>query len=205
MEPAEARELLRRRASVEEKVDGANLGISVGREGRLRAQSRGHYLEPGTGGQWRPLWQWLALRERELTLALSSSLVLFGEWCYAEHSVSYDELPDWMLVFDVYDRTAQRYWSRPRRDDLAEGLGLSVVPLLGEGTYGEESLRRFMSHSLLGRNAAEGVYLRWDEGNWLVARAKVVRPGWVMAGDEHWSSRLLQTNRLKAASVGAAG
>ncbi|PYV18522.1 MAG: DNA ligase [Acidobacteria bacterium] len=201
MNPAEAKLLLRRRASVEEKVDGANLGLSIGTDGRVRAQSRGHYLEAGTAGQWKPLWRWIALREAELASALGTSLILFGEWCHAEHSVAYDALPDWMLAFDVYDRNGGRFWSRARRDELARRLDLSVVPVLGEGLYTLESVPKLLGRSALGTGPAEGIYLRWDEGDWLLARAKVVRPGWVMASDEHWSSRPIKTNRLAPASV----
>jgi len=57
MAAAEAGEWLRRPMSVEEKVDGANLGLSRGADGRLRAQSRGHYLDPRAAGQWKPLWR----------------------------------------------------------------------------------------------------------------------------------------------------
>jgi ATP-dependent RNA circularization protein (DNA/RNA ligase family) len=203
LEPAEAGALLRCSASVEEKVDGANVGLSVGPDGRLRAQSRGAYLEHGTGGQWKPLWQWLARRESQLVPALGSSLILFGEWCSAEHSIPYDALPDWMLVIDVYDRSEDRFWSRDRRDLLARRLGLSVVPLLGEGLYNTQSLRKLIGPSRLGSVQAEGVYLRWDDGQWLTARAKVVRPGWVMATDEHWSSRPLKANRLARPTAAA--
>src|SRR5712692_1214106 len=52
MAAADARQWLRRPMSVEEKVDGANLGLSIGADGRLRAQSRGHYLTPRSAGQW---------------------------------------------------------------------------------------------------------------------------------------------------------
>lgn len=194
--PAEAKSLLRRRVSVEEKVDGANVGLSIDPTGRVRAQSRGHHLEPGTAGQWKPLWRWLALRESQITSALGRILILFGEWCYAEHSVTYDALPDWLLVIDVYDRREARFWSRPRRDALAQRLGLSVVPLLGEGLYSAESVRKLIGPSRLGSVQAEGIYLRWDDGDWLSARAKIVRPGWVLASDEHWSARPLRKNRL---------
>lgn len=196
MDPAKARTLLRRPASIEEKVDGANLGLSVGPGGRLRAQSRGHHLEGGTAGQWKPLWRWLALRESRLVPALGSALIVFGEWCYAEHSVAYDALPDWLLVFDVYDRDHRRFWSRKRRDLLADRLGLAVVPLLDEGVFSAAALRKKLGQSRLGDVPAEGIYVRWDEGDWLLERAKVVRPGWVMASNEHWSSRRLKTNRL---------
>jgi len=127
---------------------------------------------------------------------LGSSLILFGEWCYAEHSVAYDALPDWLLVIDVYDRIEERFWSRERRDDFARQVGLAVVPLLGQGVYTRDSLRPLMGPSRLGSTSAEGIYLRWDDDGWLLARAKIVRPGWVMATDEHWSSRPLKKNLL---------
>ena len=95
----EARQWLRLPVSVEEKVDGANLGLSLHSDGRLRAQSRGHYLVSGTAGQWTPLWRWIAQRGERLRSVLTPQLVAFGEWCYAEHSTFYDSLPDWFLLF----------------------------------------------------------------------------------------------------------
>ena len=200
MAAAEAGEWLRRPMSVEEKVDGANLGLSRGADGRLRAQSRGHYLDPWAAGQWKPLWRWLAQREARLRSAIAPSTIAFGEWCYAEHSVFYDSLPDWFLLFDVYDRREGRFWSRVRRDEWARGAGLSTVPLVATGTFGLAGLRKLLVRSRLGSAPAEGVYLRWDDREWLVARAKIVRPGWIMASDEHWSSGPLKTNRLAPAA-----
>jgi ATP-dependent RNA circularization protein (DNA/RNA ligase family) len=206
LEPNEVKALQRRPVSIEEKVDGANVGLSVGPDRRLRAQSRGAYIEQGAVGQWKPLWRWLALRESQIVDALGPSLILFGEWCYAEHSIHYDALPDWMLVVDMYDRSTARFWSRGRRDVLAHRLGLSVVPLLGEGLYNTQSLRKLIGPSRLGSPQAEGIYLRWDDGQWLTARAKVVRPGWVMTTDNHWSARPLKTNRLvSGAATGLRG
>jgi hypothetical protein len=202
VDPGEARILLRRPVSVEEKVDGANLGLSIGADGRLRAQSRGHYLDWDSQGQWRPLWRWLARRDAALRDALGTSLILFGEWCHAAHSVAYDALPDWFLAFDVYDRTAGRCWSRARRDRLVRAAGIVPVPFLGAGVFTLARLRQLMGRSRVGSGAAEGLYLRWEDEDWLVARAKVVRPGWVMAGDDHWSARSLRSNRL-AATAGA--
>lgn len=192
----DARRLLAKPTAVEEKVDGANLGLSIGPDGRVRAQSRGHYLELGTQGQWKPLWRWLAVRGLQIASVIDESLVVFGEWCYAEHSIAYDSLPDWFLVFDVYDKTAERFWSRRRRDELSRYAGLAVVPLLGTGAFAASALRRMMGQSRLGLVPAEGIYLRWDDDDWLSARAKIVRAGWVMASDEHWSARPIKVNRL---------
>ena len=123
--------------------------------------------------------------------------IAFGEWCFAEHSVFYDSLPDWFLLFDVYDRRQGRFWSRVRRDELARNAGLWTAPLVASGVLSLPALKRLPVTSRLGRMPAEGVCLRWDDGDWLVARAKVVRPGWVMGSDEHWSSGALKTNRLR--------
>jgi ATP-dependent RNA circularization protein (DNA/RNA ligase family) len=201
MASAEAEEWLRRPASVEEKVDGANLGLSLDSEGHLRAQSRGHFLEPGAEGQWKPLWRWLAQRGSQFASALGRDLVAFGEWCYAEHSTSYDALPDWFLLFDVYGRKEGRFWSRARRDELARQAGVSTVPLLRTGPIATPELRKHLGKSRLGSALAEGLYLRWDDDRHLLARAKVVRPGWLLASNEHWSSRPLKTNRLSAATT----
>jgi hypothetical protein len=195
MGAAEASDLLCQPMVIEEKVDGANLGLSLGDDGRLRAQSRGHYLDARTEGQWKPLWRWLSHRAERLTAVLTPSLIAHGEWCYAEHSVFYDALPDWFLLFDVYDRASGRFWSRVRRDEWATASGVSTVPLIATGTFGLSALRKLLGRSRLGSPVAEGIYLRWDDADWLAVRAKVVRPGWVMAGDEQWSGPL-KTNRL---------
>ena len=65
--PGQAAEFLAGEVIIEEKVDGANLGFSLGPDGRVRAQSRGNYLAPGRShAQWNPLWPWLAERRDRL-------------------------------------------------------------------------------------------------------------------------------------------
>jgi len=63
LKPAEAIEFMSGEVIVEEKVDGAKLGFSLGPDGRVRAQSRGNYLASGhSHAKWNPLWPWLAER-----------------------------------------------------------------------------------------------------------------------------------------------
>ena len=50
--PNERSALLARELTVEEKVDGANLGISFDSSGNVRAQNRGGYLRLPGSGQW---------------------------------------------------------------------------------------------------------------------------------------------------------
>ncbi|MFX8075086.1 RNA ligase family protein, partial [Acinetobacter baumannii] len=52
LSPPEVAALLSGEVIVEEKVDGANLGLSLGEGGTLRAQNRGQYLIPPYSGQF---------------------------------------------------------------------------------------------------------------------------------------------------------
>lgn len=190
-------EFLRREITVEEKVDGANLGLSFDAEGNIRAQNRGAYLQLPEAGQWKKLNEWLALHTDALFEHLYDRYVLFGEWCYARHSVFYDQLPDWFLAFDIYDRTSQRFLSTGRRDQLIEEMSLFKVPNLGHGHFSLSELKGLLSQSKLADGPAEGVYLRVDESDWLGQRAKLVRPAFIQAVEEHWSRSAIQPNRLR--------
>ena len=196
----EARELLAHEVVVEEKVDGANLGFSVGDDGSLRAQNRGSYIDlVAPPGQWRPLQRWLSMRRAALEKALGPDLMLFGEWCYAVHTVRYTRLPDWFLAFDVYDRSRAEFWDVARRNELVRTLGAEVVPQLARGRVTLERLERWCDSSALTDGPAEGIYVRGERAGRLVARAKLVRPEFVQAIDEHWSKRSVETNIVAGA------
>jgi hypothetical protein len=197
LDAGEARALLSVEVSVEEKVDGANLGFSVDETGALRGQNRGKYLDlDAPTGQWKPLKRWLSTRRHALSEALAPGLLLFGEWCYAVHSVRYTQLPDWFLAFDVYDRAKGEFWSVDRRNALASSLALAVVPALGQGRFDLDGIKVLMGRSRLTDGPAEGVYVRREAEGRLVQRAKLVRPEFVQAIGEHWSKRDIEANQV---------
>ena len=197
LSPSETKDLLDGPVLVEEKVDGANVGLSVSDSGELLAQNRGSYIERANcHPQFRPLFRWLDTRRVTLTAALDRHLIVFGEWCYAVHSVRYTRLPDWFLAFDVYDREAGFFWSAARRDALISQLGLSRVPQLASGRFDVERIVRMLGPSQLGTGLAEGVYVRRDDEARLRTRAKLVRPEFVQQIELHWTSRSMQTNQL---------
>jgi ATP-dependent RNA circularization protein (DNA/RNA ligase family) len=179
---------------VEEKMDGENLGLASV-EGDLIAQSRGSYVALG-GLQFRGLSSWLAPRRTLLAAALGEGLVMFGEWCADVHSVPYDSLPDWLLVFDVYDRRDGAFWSGDRRDALTAELGLATVPELFAGQCDIPFLRTLLGTSRCGREPMEGVVVRREAIGRTLGRAKLVRPDFMQPGDEHWRSGRRRPNRL---------
>ena len=201
--PAEVDELLARQVVVEEKLDGANLGLSAGPDGRLRLQNRGTYLHLPYAGQFARLSEWLGRNEQCVLEALTPELIVFGEWVAARHSLDYTSLPDWWLVFDVYDRRAQRFWSVQRRNSWAHTSGLECVPCLFEGSATVESLKDILvrQRSNYREGPMEGLVVRADEPDWSVARAKMVRADFAQAITGHWRNRPLYWNRLRTSSL----
>ena len=183
---------------VEEKIDGANLGISFDGKGNIRIQNRGSYLVLPASGQWKKLSDWVDPRTDSLFETLTDRFILFGEWCYAQHSVSYDRLPDWFLGYDIFDKNYQKFLSCLNRDRFFERLDISQAPVLAHGHFSFSELKQFLSHSRFGKDPAEGVYLRIDQGEWLAQRAKLVRPAFIQSMGKHWSRSGLKTNRLES-------
>lgn len=187
---------------VEEKVDGANMGLSLGPDGRVRAQSRGNYLAPGRShSQWNPLWPWLAERRDKLEDGLQGGLMLFGEWCYARHTVPYDALPDWFLGFDIFEISSRRFWSVDRRNDWLQKHGLVSVPEVNRGKFRLNQIQSLLTSSAVGNVPMEGIYLRRDGAGWLQSRAKVVSAVFKQQIEEHWTRRSVVPNHLTMVHV----
>lgn len=119
---------------VEEKLDGANAGISFDGDGRLSLQSRGHFL---TGGyrerHFDLLKTWAARHAAALHRVLGARYVLYGEWVFAKHTVFYDALPHYFLEFDVLDRDTGAFLDTPTRHAMLRGSPVVSVPVLHRG------------------------------------------------------------------------
>lgn len=126
-------ELRGRYCVVEEKLDGANAGLSLGPDGRLRLQSRGHFLQGGARERhWDVLKQWASAHRPALERLLRGGRVLYGEWLYAKHTVFYDALPHYFLEFDLLEGDEFLSTVR-RRAALVEAPFLRSVPVIWEG------------------------------------------------------------------------
>ena len=125
-------------------------------------------------------------------------LLLFGEWCAARHSLDYTALPDWFLLFDVYDRGAGKFWCSVRRNALAEQAGLKLVPQV---FYGKTSVKALIEHvqntpSHYRNGPLEGLVIRRESADWCEARAKIVRADFTQAIEQHWRKRAIEWNRV---------
>lgn len=126
--------LLGRYIVVEEKLDGANAGISFSPGGELLLQSRGHYLAGGGRERQFGLFKrWAAAHERALLERLGDRYVLYGEWMGKKHSVFYNHLPHLFCEFDIYDRSGGVFLSTTARRVLLCDVPVLAVPVLYAG------------------------------------------------------------------------
>ncbi|NKZ08652.1 RNA ligase family protein [Actinomadura latina] len=196
---------------VEEKLDGANAGISFTSGGRLRLQSRGHYLAGGPRErQFGPFKAWAASVQHVLRERLRDRYVLYGEWLYAKHTVFYDALPHYFCAFDVLDGRDGTFLSTARRRELLAGTPVVPVPVLHEGPLpdlaaltalaGPSTCRTSGWRDALAAAARasgadparvaeetdaseemEGLYIKIEEGGRTTGRCKWVRPSFLTA------------------------
>ncbi|MDR2870756.1 MAG: RNA ligase family protein, partial [Deferribacteraceae bacterium] len=118
---------------VEEKVDGGNLGISFDESGQIRLQNRGNTLREPYLEQWKKIPDWLRLKIDALFDSLAGKYILFGEWCYARHTVYYTHLPDWFIGFDVFDIHKHKFLSVGKRNEIFKQIGIVPVHKVSEG------------------------------------------------------------------------
>jgi hypothetical protein len=133
---------------IEEKLDGANAGLSLDDAGRLRLQSRGHVLTGGPRERHFDLFkQWARTHETALSSRLPG-VTLYGEWLYAKHTIFYDQLPHYFMEFDIRDADGA-FWSTDRRAKHLEGAPIVAVPVLWRGIVDKPAeLPKLVAHSL---------------------------------------------------------
>ncbi len=184
---------------IEEKVDGTNLGFSISENGKILVQNRGSYISSDHHQQYKKLDLWIADHYHALVNLLMDENILYGEWCYAKHSIEYDFLPAWFLAFDIYDHKVGKFLSTKKRSSILEGTGIAEVPLICETLISKDDINHLINHrSALYNGPVEGLYLRIEDNEgYLVRRAKVVRSEFSQAIEKHWSKTNLIVNRLQ--------
>lgn len=215
---------------LEEKVDGANCGISFDSGGKMYLQSRGHFLNGGYGERQFDLFKlWAGCFEEGLRLLLGDRYIMYGEWLYAKHTVFYDSLPHYFMEFDIFDKETKKFFSTgKRRKFLQDAPFIHSVRVLEEGYYtGPEAIAEKIGPSLfISREAEahflsqcqkggvnpetaarqtdlsgimEGVYIKVEEGDYVIDRLKFVRASFLNAildSESHWANRPIVANRL---------
>src|SRR5271165_2355513 len=126
---------------------------------------------------------------------LPTKCQFFGENAFALHSISYNELPGYFLLFGI--RTNGIWLSWEGVCEWAEALGVPTVPVLWKGTiYLEKELEALTTQLMLGKSLCggekEGIVVRvaghFNDKDFSNSVMKQVRANHITT-DDHWSHR----------------
>lgn len=135
---------------IEEKVDGANCGISFDENEKLYLQSRGHYLNGDYGEKhFELLKTWANCHKTKLYELLGNRYIMYGEWLYAKHTVFYDELAHYFMEFDIFDKKTEKFLSTEKRREMLKNYKFikSVLVLYEGKVQSLKELAAFLGHS----------------------------------------------------------
>ncbi len=196
---------------IEEKLDGANSGISFSADGRLLLQSRGHFLDGGPREkQFALLKTWASTHQQNLQALLGDKYLMYGEWLHAKHTIFNDALPHYFFEFDILDVSKGEFLSTDRRHSMLTGSPVVSVPVLWQGRAKSlEQLQSLVAQSLYKSQQwyenlavacaeqkqkfeivkkqsdktalAEGLYIKVEEQGRVVERYKFVRAEFLQA------------------------
>lgn len=169
---------------VTEKCDGSNLTYT-----RHAVFSRSHAGPPS-----HPSFALAKATHGRIAHLLSEGISVFCEYCYAVHSIVYERVPEYSLVFGVRDDVSALWWDWDATAVQASDLGLPTVPLLFRGAVESEAELRALTEELARAPSAlggtrEGVVVRragqFADAEFARSLAKWVRKDHVQT-DEHW-------------------
>lgn len=189
-----------------EKCDGGNASL----------ETNGCYARTHAGPPTHASFDLLKSFHSSVKHLIPDNIQLFGENMYALHSIAYDALPGYFLLFNVaqvsYNRSktivnkSARAWMSWDTIELwAEKIGVPTVPILFKGEVSSEKELKELVESLMLQPSCcggirEGVVARtaegFLEGDFPVCMAKCVRANHVIS-DEHWAHKEIIKNKLR--------
>ena len=103
---------------IQEKIDGAQMKISW-YNGNPILGNREHILRKGYSKiktnakkQFTSAWNWLHEHEKDIRKVekmWQSPVTIYGDWCFASHSIYYDKLPDIFIAYDIWSVEDAKY------------------------------------------------------------------------------------------------
>lgn len=181
---------------ITEKVDGSN--TSLEREGCFARTHAGPPTHESFDG--------LKALHSQVRYLIEPNDQIFGEWCYALHSIPYDKLPGYFLAFGMrtFANESGTWQSWEFVEEWAKEIGVATVPVLWSGIVKKESELQELTEELAEQpsalgNIREGVVIRiadtFQDADFSKFVMKWVRPNHVQTSD-HWRSQDIVKNKL---------
>ena len=172
-----------KRVVVTEKMDGENCTIGQNYVHARSVDSANH-----------PSRNWVKGFASTFQYDIPDGWRLCGENMYAKHSIYYEELPSYFLLFSIWnERNVCLSWRETV--EYAKMLGVKTVPVLYEGSWDEEKIAALWDRD----GNSEGYVVRsagaFPFSKFVQNIAKFVRPGHVQT-DAHWMQEQIVPNKI---------
>lgn len=183
---------------ITEKMDGSNTSL----------EADGCFARTHSGPPTHASFDGLKALHGQVKYKIPQDVQLFGEWCFAKHSIEYSELPGYFMLFNVREFIGgQAFWMSWGEVKLwAEEIGVPTVPVLFEGQVNyeyqlRELIETFMNQPSVCGGIREGVVVRiaqeFSDNNFSESVMKCVRANHIQT-TEHWKNQEIIRNKLKA-------
>lgn len=192
----EVKSLLGGNVSIEEKLDGANVGIIKHKNG-FHLQKRGSLVGQSEHAQYQYFHNWAHYQNYNKLMELPNKYIVYGELLYVIHSIYYDKLPDYFIVFDVWDGT--KFLNYKERTKFCDKYGFKQAPLIAEGVFTLKEIYKLIPANSAYGDTCEGIVIkRYRKKDYI--RGKIVKPEFIkfMEESEHWFHKEIKTNKLAA-------
>jgi hypothetical protein len=172
---------------VTEKLDGENTTLTFDYTHARSLDSNNH-----------PSRNWVKNFWSQIKSEIPNGMRIHGENMYAKHSIKYSELPTYFIVFGISEGSVFLSWKDTV--EWCELLGLTIAPVLYNGVFDEEQIKKLFSGKSQMGGDQEGYVIRTAD-SFLIKDfqrnvAKFVRKNHVQA-DAHWTSLTIEPNILK--------
>lgn len=173
---------------VTEKMDGENTTLYRDYLHARSIDSKDH-----------PSRHWIKMFHSMLSGSIPEGWRLCGENMFAQHSIHYQELSSYFLLFSIWnERNTCLAWDET--EAWAKRHMIETVPVLYQGIWNEEAIKKCYTKQSVFGGEQEGFVVRLaDEfhyDDFIYSAAKFVRKNHVQT-DEHWMNKPVIPNTLK--------
>lgn len=179
---------------ISEKVDGSNLCLT-----RDNIFSRSH-----SGIPKHKSFDMAKAFHNQIKNYISENISIFGEWLYAVHSIEYNNLPSYFLMFGIRNDDSGMFLDWNMTEEIEIRLGINIVPTLFKGIIKTEKELEEITTELskqksnFGEEEREGIVIRLEKEfiNFDISVAKWVRKNHIKT-DDHWINKPIVRNKLR--------
>jgi hypothetical protein len=189
---------------VQEKIDGANMGVSWTSGPVLRNRNnilKKGYIAKETPAklQFRPAWNWIHEHGkdiREISNVVMSPITIYGEWMYAKHSIEYNKLPDLFMAYDIFSVEDDKFLAPDVVDELLSKTSIKYIkPSLVTFNNISEIVEYSERVSEYRNGVREGIVIKIANGRFVDKSFKVVNRHFVRRED--FNEELVKNKILK--------